>query len=231
MPKNNDILNESIHDFIKWRDEKEYRKACTTRVHKFNWRGGGTTGVWSKNRKEYYCHDWPFRVVEDAHKVEYSNIDHRGWYEDSKQDGLIVGKVLRLTSIKGEGRYIAATYGTNYESVTLYLNCIFDEASEAAKYADKMAELEAEVARETDAQYQAEQEIADNESEISDTRIACLQAIKEYKKLIKLSIACEQFPALKQIVFDTINNSKHTIEKLRKRIKNLQNNYWLAVEN
>lgn len=194
-----------------------------------------SAGNWAPDKRGvYYADSFPdsWRDCGDAHEVarrhHSRSIDHTGWYADSFQVALIRGRVLQLPADKnGTPRYVPATYCTDWDGVTLYLGDICDDELDAARRADRLAEIEAEDSREAHAKDAAEQEIEDLREQVRQTRQKALALLREMRPVRKTGI---QAPAICEALRASIASHLEDIREARERIEALQENYWLAVE-
>lgn len=216
-----------------WRAKYPDSEYGDWRKHARNANGRRYGGVWqsvddmgryaSASSRAYYCDEWPaWRDLGDAHEV--ARLDHTGWYSDSFQDGLVIGRVLQLPSRGRSSCYVPGTYRTDCDGVTIYPLDSYDDARDCARAADGCAEHEAESAREYDAKERAQIEIDELRARIGDLRTdarALIRDIKRYRPEGKA--ICN---ALRAQLRD-IRNESH---RAHKRIERLSDNYWLAVE-
>lgn len=179
----------------------------------------------SRFARRYYIDSWPagWREIGDAHQV--TSMKHTGWYADNFQEELIRGFVLQLPARDGKEIYIPGTYCTGWEGVTLYPNDWDHDKTDAARSADSYAEIEAEAAREDNAQFQAEQEIEQCRETIGKLRKSMLDLILEIKH------AKRNFsPMVCAALTDHLRRQWNQRQKAFKRIDALEDNYWLAVQ-
>lgn len=136
------------------------------------------------------------RWVKECQDVD-THIQHNGWYTGEDYDQTLTGVVLCMSrhgtgeneEYFGEGRgkrdiYMAGTRHSDWDGVTLSLRTT-DDIEEAARWADSMAEDEAESCREEDAKYRAEQQAEDLRSQIADARAKCLKLLRDMRPLRK----------------------------------------------
>lgn len=108
-------------------------------------------------------------------------LGYKGWYTDNFQSSTIIGCVLQLPARNGVEQYVPATYHSDFESATVYLNEVTPEKRDAARWADQNAEREGERSREADAQDHAEQQIAEARAEIHRINQEVLPALKDIR--------------------------------------------------
>lgn len=136
----------------------------------------------------------------EAHTL--ARIGHTGWYADNFQDSLIIGHVIKLRCPRGV-LYIPATMCTGWDGTIHYMGdaslvpkgASQDEHDEAMRdiaiRADRCAEIEAEEARESDAQSQAEMRVDDARENIHRVNKACLALLAEIKRQVFQPFTCE----------------------------------------
>lgn len=115
---------------------------------------------------------------------ELASLRHTGWYCDDTQEDLLKGCVFRIRTPDGM-RYIPATRleSPHFDNggATLYLKDLNDDERDAARYADQLAESQAEKAREDSEKYYAEQKIEECREEIHRINKEALPLIFEIK--------------------------------------------------
>jgi len=146
--------------------------------------------------------DLPLTLIGDACAIA-SRMRHTGWHTSEDGDaGALKGAVLAFRNphkVNPERPqpgadlthlfYVAGTYHTDWDGVTVYLDKIHDTREDAAYYADECARIEAEKCREEDAIYQAEQRQAEAREELHRANKATLELIRETKAAQPLSPA------------------------------------------
>lgn len=164
-------------------------------------------------------------------------FDYSGYYADNYQMELIKPYIVRIKT--KEGLFIAPAIAYNdSDMATIYFSrggfCSKDEntqdyyesAYQAARIADSIAEKEAEIGRDDDAKFQAEQEAEqlkdENRRSLNDAR-ALIAAIREQK-----TIGAIVAPICNALISD-IKGIRASIRRNNRRIQELKNNYWLAV--
>jgi hypothetical protein len=110
-------------------------------------------------------------------------VQHRGWYVDADQSDAIRGSVTRIHTSQG-ALYVPVTGYASGGGTTHYLadaervprgsdRAAHDAAiADAAKRADRCAEIEAERAHDEDARFRAEQQVEDEREAIGEARAA-----------------------------------------------------------
>jgi hypothetical protein len=102
-----------------------------------------------------FCGDH-FRDERHADDIDGAGIDHRGWFADADCSNTVRGLVGRLS----HGRFVAG-YSVKDNGEHVYLCEVFDDEREAARTADRAAELYADAEREYSERWQAAQELAE----------------------------------------------------------------------
>ena len=159
------------------------------------------------------------RWVKDADQVA-TRQKHNGWYTDDFQDATLIGVVLCFTrggsagiriagcgddnfdETKPKGRviYMAGTRHSDWDGVTLDLDTT-DDPITAARWANQMAEREAESCREEDEKYQAEQKAEELMEQIKSIRTRCLKLLRDMRPIRK---GCHGIP---ESICETLRNS------------------------
>lgn len=138
------------------------------------------------------------RWVKEFHEISSPRDGHTGWYTDTDCDQLLIGVVLCFTrhgsgedeEYFGEGRgknkniYMAGTKHSDWDGVTLgarTTDCIVT----AARWADDMAEREADKCREEDEEHQRQNRIDGLRDDIKMARAACLKLLRDMRPLRK----------------------------------------------
>lgn len=119
---------------------------------------------------------------------------------------------------KAKGRiiYMAGTYHSDWDGVTLDLDTT-DDADTAARWADSMAEHEAEDCREEDARYRREQQIEELKDQIGKARAACLELLRDMRPIRK---GLSAFPeSVCQALRDQVQAYCETIADWRRELK------------
>jgi hypothetical protein len=156
-----------------------------------------------KERRQMYLSSFDqlgARWVKDADEVN-TRQEYNGWYTDGFQDATLIGVVLCFTRHDGhqddgqyqgvhpnkpKGRviYMAGTRHSDWDGVTLDLDTT-DDPITAARWADSMAEREAESCREEDEKYQAEQRVEELLEQIKAIRTRCLKLLRDMRPIRK----------------------------------------------
>jgi hypothetical protein len=155
------------------------------------------------------------RWVKDADDVA-THQRYNGWYTDSFQDATLIGVVLCFTrggsggmegndnfaETKPRGRviYMAGTRHSDWDGVTLDLDTT-DDPITAARWADSMAEREAESCREEVEKYQRQQQAEDLMEQIKGIRTRCLKLLRDMRPIRK---GCHGIP---ESICETLRNS------------------------
>lgn len=164
------------------------------------------------------------RFVGAAHKLVY--LRHTGWYVDNCQSETTSGVVYRLP----KGRGFLAGYsdpwnGEKDGSGPHSLDCseVHETAEEAARRADRLAELYAEFCREDDAKQAAESRIESiRDEELPELREQ-VRALAEGIRQSKLA------PVVCDAMREKIRALRREMGKLHALSAKLSRNYWEAV--
>ena len=143
-----DALQISIKSFLAWRKAQSYRTDVKTRAAMLVFHG--KSWVVSKDHKQAYFH-----AVEDFAQPVWDSEEARnatGFYADNFQNSLIRWAVVKIAPAnKKQGRealYAPITYGTEFEGVTLHLDCAGSE-DDAKRWGEQEAEKLAEQYRQS----------------------------------------------------------------------------------
>jgi hypothetical protein len=221
---NNDPLKNSLASFIAWRKGADYRATVKTRAQMLAFCGEAWT-VSPDHTRAY------FHAVEDfARPVWDSKKDGNrttGYFADNFQSDCIRWCVVKIAPAnKKHNRnalYAPITYGTGYDGVTLYLDCVGSQ-EEAIHWGDSCAEKEADEAREYDAKDQAEQQIETAREGIHSLNVKALGLIRAIKTSDPFK------PAICEALRETLSGYLSTRTEQFKRIATLQDDYWQAVQ-
>lgn len=190
----------------------------------------GPKGQIYTDNREQYGQDLGFSDVLAPRCVE-----HRGWFSDQWQDDVIRGSVTRIRGARCT-LYVPVTGCTGWDGTAHYIADAesvprgSDEAAhdrairDAAARADRLAEIEAEEAREYAAKDQAERDIEEAREAIHATNREALELIKA----IKASGGGFEAPicsALIHRVRDLLADRAGQFETIKERTRD----YWTAV--
>jgi len=158
------------------------------------------------------------RIVGPSHKI--IRLDHTGWFLDPLGDGETVhGTVLRLPRAAGEARFLAAVSGAFNPDCYLVSMERFDDADDAAREADSMAQRYAEAERDYQTRDTAAMMIESNREEIRETRKTFSAIVAEMRAMRDLSrdtpIICKALRAQLHSLRATVRKDIRTIRKLR----------------
>jgi len=143
------------------------------------------------------------------------SIDHTGWYTDD--EGFLEtlrGIVYQLPSRKGELRFAYGYADPNNAGAALLCFDPCDDKEDAARWADRFAQIHAEEERDYQRAWQAGRYYDDLAEEISTTRKACLELIREAKAGCK---SLTNLPAIKATIRDRIESYVDTIREAREK--------------
>jgi len=115
----------------------------------------------------------PVRKLRDVHDVA-SRIRHTGWYCDDDQSSLCIGIVASLPHAK----FLAGYRLTDSGQHVLQLENIFDDESDAADYADGIAESHAETERDYQERFREALRIEDDIAADLESLAAARQAFR-----------------------------------------------------
>jgi hypothetical protein len=234
-------LNKYRAEAAKWLEKQP------TYIHYHNWRahrrtaqprfgfaGDGKT-MWLDNHREAPN----LRHYYEAH--ELVRLGHTGWYSDNFQHGTIIPTVSVMRF--GKWAYVVAGYThSDWDSDTLfwdtaermpareawdadgYRTAALDEMmDDMARTADRKAKRTAEICREDDMKYQAQQRIEELTDEIATAR----DHIRTLAREIKAHGAYT--PAVCETLQDTILSQWREIQAWRKQIKKLTDQPWTVI--
>ena len=212
---------------------------------KFTWVNNKGRKGYKKTEREFthaegkiYADDFSVigEKVADAHEI--INLRHTGWFSDNFENGLIRGAVVKLRTSRGT-LYIPATYCTEWDGITLYIESAENVAKglsegchEGAKVrgaylSDSYAEREAERARDDDAKSQAESRIDDLRYEIAGIVADTKQTIKAIREQ---QAGGAIVPKICQLLRESLKESREELKDKVRYINELKTNYWLAVQ-
>jgi hypothetical protein len=150
-------------------------------------------GQQSDGARIWYTHgDGPFRHERYADEVNGAHIDHTGWFISDEQDEKTRGIVGGLT----HGRYIAG-----YEDAggaRVYFDRVYDDEREAARGADREAEIVAESEREYNARWKKAQSLRDDAEE-AEKRLRAYLAARNDKRTAARELAEMEIENLRSI--------------------------------
>jgi hypothetical protein len=166
---------------------------------------------------------WRFTgTAHDIARAEgyYRSIDHTGWYtrfEDYNEK--TCGVVFQLPARNGKPRYVAgfsdpANKINERSSASVSFDQFYDDKMDAARAADRLAELMAEESCEYDEAWQAGSHYADLAREVATLRKEALELIQEAKQAA--GIMRNAFPALCSAIRASIQGTLAEIQELRK---------------
>ncbi len=153
------------------------------------------------------------RFVGKAHDVARNNgalraIDHTGWYVDEYQDNLVCGVVYQLSGRGGQPRYLAGHADPwNDGAACLSFDEIFGDEMEAARRADRIAELMAEGERKHACRCSNEARAEEIPDEIHSELMTARALLQDYRRIPVHLIAAravisQRIASLRRVVAD-----------------------------
>jgi hypothetical protein len=167
------------------------------------------------------------REVGTADSVARHAVRHTGWYlsEGNDTGETAFGVVFQLSARDHTCRYVAG-YRTSNDSdgsAAVCFHDITDDSTTAATWADRLAEIIAEQARDYNSAWQAGTRYAELGNEISETRREILDLCREIKSMGK------SFPtAICKTLRGRISDNLRQIDKFRRKRAELEYNYGSA---
>lgn len=155
------------------------------------------------------------RNVRPCHEIV--RIGHTGWYTDVYQSETAHGVVGLLP----HGRYVAGIQDPWGNPPVWGRDC-FDCEDEAARHADRIAEIWADVCREDSAKHEAETRIESNLEELSALRDTIRKLARSLKGLSLPGPVCDAVKA-------QLSQALRQKRKLWAQIRSFQDNHWNAV--
>lgn len=161
----------------------------------------------------YNCDEWPaWRTLGFAHEVCPHAVKHHGWYCEEECESLVQGYVLQLPTRHGIEQFVPGVSWTDCDGVTLWPLERYDEEEDAARAADRYAELIAEYEREHNhgaRQYtDAERVVEESVEEIGEAH----QSLRDYvRDLPSIPATCDHIVVL----------TRHSISEQRRRVREL----------
>lgn len=152
------------------------------------------------------------------------HLGHAGWYVDSFQSEVTRGVLYRLP----HGRFLAAAsdpWNCNRDGFGPFITEgeAFTSETEAARAADRLAEVYSEFLREDNAKQTAKAEIEEKQAEVASLR-------EDIRELIAGIRESRLAPAVCSELRESIRRHWREMTEARERIHALRENYWLAVE-
>ena len=172
---------------------------------------GSFRARWCENLSAY------FREHGPADKV--IRLNHKGWFIDNLQDETIRGAVYRLPP----GKFLAVAMDPWNEGAGMIENCVYDCEKDAARNADRIAEIYAENARQDDAKFQAEVQIENAKELIANARETVRELIAGIRQSNLAPRICAQLK-------NDIKRERAGIRAQFARIEKLSACYWNAVQ-
>jgi hypothetical protein len=201
-------------DYANWR--KLRGSVGNLAYHGFpgNWNNPYKNGVYFASKLSAL----PGRFVGYADEIEYSTVNHSGWFTDDMQDGKLRGLVMQLPAKNGTPRYYPAIESSDWDTVTAWPLENHDRARDAASSADREAEIAAEKEREYYEKDQAEQRVIEARELIRETKRELLQLLREYRPFRKSAKFAKS--SLCDVIRARINSHLQEIAEAREIINN-----------
>lgn len=163
------------------------------------------------------------RLVGFADKI--APIDHQGWYtrDDDCDSDTYRGVVYQLPARNGLAMYVYGYADPNDDDCALL--CFDDpktEMSEAARAADRLAEIWAEHERDYHRAWDAGRCFAELGDQIADMRMQALQLAWELKEMRRRGVA---YKATNETLREKIKTLYRSIQRARKKRKQLVDDY------
>lgn len=175
-----------------------------------------------------------------CNKIRPRYFDYTGYYADSFQHEIIAPQVVRIKAGK-KGVFICPAFSySDSETAIIFFSRgqfapndingdLYENATiEAARIADGLAEREAEISREGDAQYQAEQMRDDLAEQITEARKMARALIVAIKAQRRAGI--DLAGAICDALTDKLREYRREIISARERREALKEDFWLSVE-
>lgn len=188
-------------------------------------------GYWAPDRTSYSPGaSSPFRSVRPCHYCE-GGPRHTGWYDnphgESARDGsgLIWGVVAQLSGKDGRPRFLAGWQqgGTDGGPVFAMGRGFFDDESDAAAYADGLAERVAEDEKEYQESWGAGARWADLGETIATARAEALELARERRAALRAGLqspaACRTIRHRIATLWDSICEARRDREELARGVR------------
>lgn len=164
-----------------------------------------------------------FRNVTPAHEIV--SLKHTGWYVDNFQSETCHGLVMQIPGRDGTPRYLYGVndpWNSNSGMVAWRTHEWTGSKEDAARWADSMAEHYAEICREDDAKFQAEQQIEEKRNRIVEIRTELRKLAADIRQSKVVGSVCDALRGSIQALREESHECHQEIEKLK-------NNPWEAV--
>lgn len=158
---------------------------------------------------------------------EVVSLRHTGWFTDDQQGDKYRGAVWQLPARNGESLFVYGYEdGCNPGSALIDFD-VTNDKGDAARWADGMAERDAEDAREWYAKDQAEQQVAELAESIVETRADVRRLLAERRQLKRQGL---ENAAVCELFAERVGRLLGEVKEHKARIAALNDNFWLAVE-
>ena len=150
---------------------------------------------------------------EIAREAGYrSRIDHQGWFTDDDQREVFRGVVYLLPS-RGGPQYVYGYADPNNSDCAVLCFDPKSDKLEAARAADRFAEIHAEHERDYQEAWRAGRRVEEIADEIVTTRREALEIAAEMREARHANVAA---PTICGVLRDKIKSLYHRIQKMRK---------------
>jgi hypothetical protein len=161
------------------------------------------------------------RLVGFADEIA-KHIEHRGWFTSEFQDEVMRGIVYQLPARNGTEQFLYGYADPNNPGCALLSMCIINDKYDAARFADRFAELHAEDERAYNADWHQVQHAIDNASDARAEAREALQLVRDLETCDAPSIRkaikadwCRAWAAYRRAMSDLVaaldNPSKITL--------------------
>ncbi len=155
---------------------------------------------------------------------EIGRLNHKGWYtEDDGDSGEVYrGIVYQLPSRKGKTLFVYGYADPNNDDCALLSFDPEETKEEAARAADRFAEIFADNEREYQRAWQAGRRYEDLDESVKDMRSEALHICAEIRQSRRLATSA---PTICRVLRDKVHSLYRQIQKARKERKTLLDDY------
>ena len=163
------------------------------------------------------------RLVGFADEI-YRGIDHKGWYtREDDMDETLRGIVYQLPARHGVEQYVHGYADPCNEGAAYLCFDLDDDKEQAARNADRVAEIFAEEQRDYNAAWDAGNRATELEREAAEQRAHILSLREEIKDA--RAVSRDTMPTICATLRAEIVGAYHKIQKLRKERDHLRDDY------